>query len=84
MSFWQNRRILVTGANGFIGGNLVDFFVRQGASVTGLERNIEKRSYLHFQGLGSKIKIVRGDLCDRSFLERVMSCLLYTSDAADE
>jgi len=73
MSFWQDRRILITGANGFIGGNLVDFFVREGADVTGLERNIERRSYLHFEGLGSRIKIARGDLCDRSFLERVMS-----------
>jgi len=73
MSFWQERRILITGANGFIGGNLAGYFVRQGAEVTGLERNIEKRSYLHFEGLGEKIKVVRGDLCDRSFLERVMS-----------
>jgi CDP-glucose 4,6-dehydratase len=65
--------VLITGANGFIGGNLTHFFVNEGAEVTGLERNIERRSYLHFEGLGSKIRTVRGDLCDRSFLERVMA-----------
>jgi CDP-glucose 4,6-dehydratase len=73
MSFWQGKRVLITGANGFIGGNLTHFFVNEGAEVTGLERNIERRSYLHFEGLGSKIRTVRGDLCDRSFLERVMA-----------
>jgi CDP-glucose 4,6-dehydratase len=73
MSFWPRKRILVTGANGFIGGNLVKYFVHEGAEVTGLERNIERRSFLHFEGLGPKIRIVQGDLCDRSFLERVMA-----------
>lgn len=73
MSFWQGKRVLITGANGFIGGNLTHFFVNEGAEVTGLERNIERRSYLHFEGLGSKMRTVRGDLCDRSFLERVMA-----------
>jgi len=73
MSFWQGKRVLITGANGFIGGNLTHYFVNEGAEVTGLERNIERRSYLHFEGLGSKMRTVRGDLCDRSFLERVMA-----------
>lgn len=73
MSFWQGKRVLITGANGFIGGNLTHYFINEGAEVTGLERNIERRSYLHFEGLGSKMRTVRGDLCDRSFLERVMA-----------
>ena len=40
MSFWRGKRILITGANGFIGGNLTHFFVNKGAQVTGLERGI--------------------------------------------
>jgi CDP-glucose 4,6-dehydratase len=73
MSFWRGKRVLITGANGFIGGNLAHFFINEGAEVTGLERNIEKRSYLHFEGLDSRMRTVRGDICDRSFLERVMA-----------
>jgi CDP-glucose 4,6-dehydratase len=73
MSFWRGKRVLITGANGFIGGNLSHFFVNEGAEVTGLERNVERRSYLHFEGLDSRMRIVRGDICDRSFLERVMA-----------
>ena len=73
MSFWRGKRVLITGANGFIGGNLTHLLVNESAEVTGLERNIERRSYLHFEGLDSRMRTVRGDLCDRSFLERVMA-----------
>lgn len=73
MTTWQGKRVLITGINGFIGGNLAKFFVSSGADVTGLERNVDRRSYLHFEGLGSSVRLVRGDLCDRDFLERVLA-----------
>lgn len=73
MSFWRGKRILVTGVNGFIGGNLARFFIQTGADVTGLERNIDRRSLLHFEGFTSHLRLVRGDLCDGAFLERVVA-----------
>jgi len=33
-AFWQGRRVLVTGGNGFIGSHLVEMLVAEGASVT--------------------------------------------------
>lgn len=35
---WQGRKVLVTGAGGFIGSHLVDALVRRGASVRGFVR----------------------------------------------
>ena len=73
MSFWHGKRILITGINGFIGGNLAKHFVEADAEVTGLERNLDRRSFLHSEGLSSSLRLVRGDLCDRAFMERVVA-----------
>lgn len=79
MSFWQNRRIPVAGAVGFIDGNLSHFFVQEGAHATSLERNVEKGSCPHFKGLGPNTKVISGDFYDQSFLdlERFMSAEDY-------
>jgi CDP-glucose 4,6-dehydratase len=72
MSFWQGKRVLVTGANGFIGGNLTHHLVGLGADVTALERNLNRKSLFYIEGLDERVKLVRGDLSDRSFIERVL------------
>lgn len=33
MGFWQGRRVLVTGAGGFIGSHVAEALVREGATV---------------------------------------------------
>ncbi len=37
--FWQNKRVLITGAGGFIGRHLIDFTINRGAKVLGLTRS---------------------------------------------
>lgn len=73
MAFWNGRRVLITGVNGFVGSNLAMHLLEQGAEITGLERNLDRRSMLHFEGAATAIRFVNGDLIDRSFIERVLS-----------
>ncbi|HEX2053865.1 MAG TPA: GDP-mannose 4,6-dehydratase [Actinomycetota bacterium] len=64
MSFWSGRKVLVTGAEGFIGSHLVDRLVREGAQV---------RAFVHYnpfsrwgwlQGRGPEVEIFPGDVRD--------------------
>jgi NAD dependent epimerase/dehydratase len=67
---WQNKRVLVTGAGGFIGSHLVERLVELGASV---------RALIHYNALGSwgwldysphreRIEVIVGDLTDRDLV----------------
>ncbi len=44
-NFWENKRVLVTGADGFIGSHLTETLVRQGASV---------RAFVLYNSLGER------------------------------
>jgi NAD dependent epimerase/dehydratase len=67
---WQNKRVLVTGAGGFIGSHLVERLVELGALV---------RALIHYNALGSwgwldysphreRIEVIMGDLTDRDLV----------------
>jgi CDP-glucose 4,6-dehydratase len=70
--YWNGRNVLVTGANGFIGGNLVAGLVAQGANVTALIRRQKPDTFLQFEKLDRRINVVRGDLADLPLLKDVI------------
>ena len=70
--FWRDRRVLVTGATGLLGGWLVKRLVEQRADVVCLVRDWVPRSVLLSTGLLNKVTLVRGDVRDQDFLERVL------------
>ncbi|WP_376802895.1 SDR family NAD(P)-dependent oxidoreductase [Candidatus Raskinella chloraquaticus] len=73
---WSRRKIVVTGAGGFIGSHLAEELVRQGAAVTAL---------IHYNALGSwgnlrfvdaslrnQMNVVAGDVQDSDFMLHVL------------
>jgi NAD dependent epimerase/dehydratase len=67
-SFWSNKHVLVTGADGFIGSHLVDVLGKAGASVRAFVRYNSRAStgFLHktYPDKNGQIEIIAGDLRD--------------------
>jgi CDP-glucose 4,6-dehydratase len=65
---WSNKNVLVTGVTGFVGGNLVKKLHAAGANVFGILRSDNPSSFLFFEGLNKKIRLIKGDIVDRDLL----------------
>ena len=70
-SFWQRRRVFVTGATGLLGSHLVESLLGMDAEVVALVRDAVPRSLLVGSGLVDRITVVRGDITDEPLLRRI-------------
>lgn len=70
--FWLDRPTFVTGGTGLVGNWLVQRLVDAGADVVCLVRDWIPQSELVHNRLIERVKVVRGDVCDRSLLERAL------------
>jgi dTDP-glucose 4,6-dehydratase len=65
---WKNRKVLVTGAGGFIGSHLVEQLVQRGASVRAFVRYNSRGDIGHLRLLPAdtiaEVELLAGDLCD--------------------
>lgn len=61
---FQGRKVLVTGANGFVGSHLTETLVKKGADVTALVRATSSGSLQNLRTIYDDVNILRGDLRD--------------------
>ena len=47
--YWKNKNILITGINGFVGGNLAKKLVKLNSNVYGIVRSQNYKSLLYYE-----------------------------------
>ena len=67
MNNWESKRVLVTGAGGFIGSHLAERLVESGATVRAMVHYnaLGLRGWLDHSPLNRQMEIIAGDLTDR-------------------
>ena len=70
--FWIGKKVLITGINGFIGGNLAKYLFEKKAEITGLVRNRHQNSFLFYEGISPKITLIQGELGEKEILRRII------------
>lgn len=72
-NYLTGKKILITGINGFVGGNIAKNLVQLGAEVFGLVRTRTFNSFLHYEKVDKKVSLVEGELCNLPLLSRIIS-----------
>src|SRR3989344_1557381 len=70
-NFWKNKRVFVTGANGFLGSHLIKALVGKGVRPFALVYEENPGSVFEQENLAEKSHVIRGDVRDLSLLRRI-------------
>ena len=68
--FWRGRRVLITGASGFLGAWLARPLVAAGAEIRGFD--LTEGACLRAHGLADRVPIITGSVLDAGALERAI------------
>ncbi|OYV49457.1 MAG: hypothetical protein B7Z77_07955 [Acidocella sp. 20-58-15] len=60
MSFWQGKKVLITGATGFLGGWVVRQLLEQGVDIIAISRRPRPNSQFELAGFDRRTTIIRG------------------------
>jgi len=70
--FWKNKRVLITGYEGFLGSNLTKTLVNSGARIIGLDIKVKRKDTVFTDDDYRKITVVKGSVANYGLLESLI------------
>jgi len=70
--FWKNKKVFITGANGFLGSHLTEALIARGVRPVVLLYEENPGGIFETQNLAMSTEVVRGDVCDLPLLEKIL------------
>ncbi|MDE8342296.1 MAG: GDP-mannose 4,6-dehydratase [Acidocella sp.] len=88
MGFWQDKKVLVTGATGFLGGWVVRLLLEQGADIIAIVRRARPNSQFELAGFDRRVTVIPGAAEDSSvvasaFAEHELSAIFHLASMVD-
>tara|TARA_B110000014_G_C20114130_1_gene587839 strand:+ start:653 stop:1702 length:1050 start_codon:yes stop_codon:yes gene_type:complete len=71
--FWSKKLILITGINGFIGGNLAKKLINLDAKIVGISNKRIKNKFLEYEKIAKKIDFHYVDISNYSKLKKIVA-----------
>lgn len=73
-NYWKNKKVLITGASGFIGSNACAYFVRLGSKVTGVvsPTTNKQRAKINLQDIEKLITLEQVNLLSTENVEQIV------------
>ncbi len=69
-SFWRNKKIFITGIDGFVGSNIAKELVKKKAKVYGLIKR-DKRSLLYYENINKHVTLFKSDITNKKNLNKI-------------
>jgi len=71
VGFWKNKKLLITGYEGFLGSWLAKTLVELGAKVIGIDK-VKNRSYSVLEGYRKRIIPIKGNICNLNLVRKTI------------
>jgi len=71
-NFWKNKRVLVTGFEGFLGSHLTKALIASGAKVAGLDIKVHRKETILTKDDYRKITVIKGSVTHYRLLEKIL------------
>lgn len=71
--FWKNKKVLITGFEGFLGSNLTKTLISLGAIIYGLDIKVNREETVLTSSDYKKIKVIKGSVADYKLVGKLIN-----------